>query len=651
MLPCSGVRVFCLALALAGLAGAVHPAQAGRAESADTLYQKALRDIRRDSFDLRRRAAKYLERATLLAPDSVGFHLELARLYFSMGFLGQARHRYERVTALMPNLAEAHLGQGLTWRRDYLKYLERGSLRRALEELHEAARLAPAWAEPWLQLVPLLVEDARLPEAMTAAERAQAADPGRPDGVLAIAHLSYRLGQIERADSAFRAALPRLPHVVLDKFHDIAPVASERDTVMLRRLPPSERMAYVLRFWKHNDPDPTTPENEAQLEYWSRVTQAYFLFFHRRRQLWDQRGEMYVRYGPPDKAVYNPVGAHLWFHMGTYGNFPMNVLVWNYPGLGMTVPMHDRLLSEYYLPPVSVLRSTDPAPDPDSLARRDGSLATAGGRGVFSVYPPGTRPLPVDAVLARFEGEEMPRLLAWLESPGGPGDSLWGEWVVLDSTAVEVARVGRSLSASACDPAGLRAAEFAADLPPGEYIAGLSVRASGPGDAARRRGIFRAAVRLGPPNPALELSDVVVSCGTPEPGMTSGGTPAVRLTASPGARIDGAEPLTVYFETYHLRPGPDGISRFEYEYTVRSAERDPRIWIQRLISPRRGIPEVSAVRREEQVGDLRRQFVTVPVQPLPAGHYRIEVRVRDLNAGTEAVKTADFVREGVTVGG
>jgi hypothetical protein len=81
----------------------------------------------------------------------------------------------------------------------------------------------------------------------------------------------------------------------------------------------------------------------------------------------------------------------------------------------------------------------------------------------------------------------------------------------------------------------------------------------------------------------------------------------------------------------------------EFEYTVRSAEKDRRLWIQRLIAPRPPIPDVSATRREEQTGPLRRQFVTVPVQTLPAGRFRLEIRVRDLNAGTEAARAAEFI--------
>ena len=153
--------------------------------------------------------------------------------------------------------------------------------------------------------------------------------------------------------------------------------------------------------------------------------------------------------------------------------------------------------------------------------------------------------------------------------------------------------------------------------------------------------MFRTGVELEPKASALSLSDVVVSCGAPDvsPG-------ALRLAPNPGRRVEGSEPLTAYFEIYHLQPDARGLSRFEYVYTVRSAEKDRRIWIQRLLQPRSQTPPISASREEENPGSLRRQFVTVPVQSLPPGRYRLEIRVRDLIAGTVAAREAEFVRDG-----
>jgi hypothetical protein len=188
-------------------------------------------------------------------------------------------------------------------------------------------------------------------------------------------------------------------------------------------------------------------------------------------------------------------------------------------------------------------------------------------------------------------------------------------------------------------------ADFASPVPPGDYLAGLSVR-----DARGRRGVVRQSVHVNPPRPTVELSDIVLSCGAPL--MSPPGTPpAIRLTPNAEARVGPSQPLTVYFETYHLRPDHDGLTRFEFEYTVRSLDRDSRFWIQRLLSPRAEIPAVSATRREEQAGTLRRQSVSIPVQNLPDGRYRLEIRVRDLVSNGEARGAVDFAKGPVATPG
>jgi hypothetical protein len=208
----------------------------------------------------------------------------------------------------------------------------------------------------------------------------------------------------------------------------------------------------------------------------------------------------------------------------------------------------------------------------------------------------------------------------------------------MDSTRREVARVSHSLSPSACDPARLRVADFASTLPPGDYLVALGVR-----DAGGGRGALRTDLTIDPSDTTLSLSDLVVSCGGAQvdPGAVDT-PPTVRLNPNPGAIVTGRDPLVLYFEAYHLSAAPDGLAHLELAYTVRSAERDPRPLIQRLLSPRRPLPEVSTHREEQQAGTIRRQFVDVPVQSLPPGHYRVEVVVKDQTAGSQAAREAYF---------
>ncbi len=616
--------------------------------TADALYQSALRRLTHSSIETRRGAISDLEQATLISPGNPTYELLLARVYYECGFLKYAQRRYERVARMAPQDADGRFGLGQVWRRDWLKYLEKPSLDRSIENFSAAAKLRPRAADAWIQLVPLLLDRGDVRPALDAATHAVDAEPQRPEAVLALAHVTYRSGGVHAADSLFRAAIPRLPRLARTRFEDISPVASPSDTFTLHRLSASDQRAFVERFWRDNDPDLTSPENEARLEYWSRVAQAYFLYFDPKRREWDERGEIYVRYGPAERVMYNPLpdlldepntDGRVRFGPGTFryinAAFPMNVLLWKYPKLGMTVRLEDRSLSEYYLLPMSVDLDPDPRPDPDSLARRGDQLALTDGRGVFPKLPPGVTPLRVTGHIARFSGDRGPRLVADVETPGGPSDSLRAEWVVLDSARAEVARGVTTLAPSACAPTEVRVADFAKDLPPGPYLVGITVR-----EGESRRGVYRTEVSLPPDSEQLALSDVVVSCGTPPIGAG----PGVRIEPNARGLVSPGGMLTAYFEIYHLSVDGDGQSRFEYDCVVRSAERDPRIWVKRLFAPRPRIPEIATRRAAENVGPLRRQFVSVPVGALPPGRYRLDITVRDLVAGREITAGAPFLK-------
>ncbi len=635
LIPC--VFAACLALTAGPrLAHAtIRPGTPDRpSREAASLVERATERLRRGTVEARRGAIADLEQAVKLAPSRPEYQLLLARAYMAAGFLRLARERFARVTALAPEDAEARFGLGRMWRRDYLKYLDTTSLVRAVDQLAQATRLDPANVAAWVMLASLDLERGELHAALSAARSACGRAPRSPEALSALGAARWRLGDVEGADSAFTAAMPRLPRNVRERFDDIAPLATERDTAYYNHLPPEGKREYARRFWSEHDPDLTTPENEARLEYWARVAQAWFLWYDTKHEEWDERGEVYVRFGPPERQVYNPVGTRLSAPVAATSQFffPMNVLRWEYPALGMSVTLQDRLLSEYYLLQRYTDREPDPHPDPDSLARL-GMVATPEARGVFPPLPPRSHRIPFKGQVARFEGAGRPRLVSTLEVAAAPADSLVAGYVVLDSTDHVATRGSRSLSPSACEPDRFRVADFASDLPPGEYRVGLSLH--GPGG----RGALRLPVTVPPPDSSLALSDLVVTCGTPAPLEA-----AVRLAANPSGRVPGDGPLTAYFEIYRLATDAHGDARFEIGWVVRSDERDPRIWLQRALAPRRATPSIEATRRVTQAGPLRRQFVSVPVTSLPPGRYRLEVTVRDLLSGAEATGMARFVR-------
>jgi hypothetical protein len=77
---------------------------------------------------------------------------------------------------------------------------------------------------------------------------------------------------------------------------------------------------------------------------------------------------------------------------------------------------------------------------------------------------------------------------------------------------------------------------------------------------------------------------------------------------------------------------------------VRSLDPDPRPWFKRVFS-RGGLEPISVRTPEEGTGSTRRQYLSVPAQSLPPGHYRLEVTVHDHGAtvrrAVEFAKTAE----------
>ena len=634
--------------AFATLAAAAPPRVHTAADSlstARTLTRWGWDAVADPAIESRQRAIRDLKEAIRLDPRNPEPWLALGRAY-ELGDCGElARDCYRRSIALAPRQPDGYMELGMAWKREFLRTLNRAALDHAVGAFDTVALLRPYGADAWLRLAPLRYERGELAGAAVAAERALAGRPRRPASPLAVACLAYRQGEIERADSLFAAAIPRLDPTLRALFEKPSWIGLRNGAApAVGTAPGGSAPGAAPDLWTGLDPDPTTPQNEARLEYWSRVAHAYLLFFDPLRPELDARAETYVRYGPPGRVELNPAGVASTFKYNLnqskqgsgLAEYPLDALVWSYPDLGMRVVLHDRSLTGHYTP--AATRAFDPlsVPDPRVLAKRGDLLSLGGGQFIISTRPPREQRLEVEGLVARFESEGRPRLVAQVQAPGSPGDTLRARWVVLDSTGREFARDTRELAVSACDPTARRVTEFSSTLSAGAFQVVVSVR-----DAQRRRGLFRDTLALAPVPRGLARSDVVLACGEPAL-MVSGST--VRLEANIEARIAGRQPLVAYFEIYRLAADAGGLARFEYEYTVRRVPRALTGLAKLFVLPE--APVVSATSREAvQVGTLRRQFVSVPAQSLAPGRYRLEIRVRDLLTGAEVKGAVEFARE------
>jgi hypothetical protein len=203
---------------------------------------------------------------------------QLARAYLDAGYNHDAKEAFEHVTEMTPNDAGAWEALGRVWKRDWLMTLAPKSRDKAVHYLQQAVWLDASRAQAWTLLAVLRTEQGDARGAGLAAKAALAAAPESTDVTLANAYLAYRAGRLASAESLFTAAIPRLPRALALRFRDVTPLLPPQDGEELQQLSPAEHAEQVRRFWSVSDPDPTTRENEARLEYWSRIAHASLLF-------------------------------------------------------------------------------------------------------------------------------------------------------------------------------------------------------------------------------------------------------------------------------------------------------------------------------------------------------------------------------------
>jgi GWxTD domain-containing protein len=634
-----------------------------------------------NSISARRRAGEVLHRARRDHPHSAELHLALADLYYRQGFLTMSKGELRAALQADSSSAPAYARLGRLAFRDWLKFQRSEALTLARHFWEESAKDDPQDTESWLGLgiLALLANDApgadhfarrclaiaQDPGARTRArsglypvgasgatpERAFAAPDPRGEGWLLLGAALYLEGDLEPADSAFTSAMRYLSAGARHELLDITQAASDFDTVAFREHmhDSGEAAEFLRQFWQARDPDLTTPVNELRLEYLMRGAVAYFLFFDPRRQAWDERGTILVRFGMPEEVLYNPIT-----YFG-YTPTTTNRLVWRYPTLGMDVYLEDRYLNETYDLPIQMFHESDPEPDTAAVRQEveAGEIELAG-RGIFHPAHLGPLRLPGAAETAVFRrvkgfdprsgatrGANTGHLEVYLAVTGRTEPTrLTATAVVLDSTWHEVMR-HEETRATWCVSDTVHLFQMNFDLPDGKYTIGVSAR-----DPARGRyQSWRIPVELTRPEAGLlEMSDLELACAY-EPAERGGpfDKPSFTVLPNPLRKIEAGTPVAVYFETYGLTPDETGHSQITVEYSMASLRQDKRFFVRKWLNPRHEVPVVQVVRDDDVAGRVRFEYVTAALAQATPGPYRLEVSITDRATQRTVKKDLDFL--------
>lgn len=126
--------------------------------------------------------------------------------------------------------------------------------------------------------------------------------------------------------SAFGCHLYRLENKLSPEYKEflseVRYIVTQEERKIFLELPDSEKKAFQEEFWSRRDPDPDTEENEFKEEYFHRIAEANRLFPGSRSGWLQDRGRIYILFGPPSERHTNstdPKSREVWY----YGNFPV----------------------------------------------------------------------------------------------------------------------------------------------------------------------------------------------------------------------------------------------------------------------------------------------------------------------------------------
>ena len=473
------------------------------------------------------------------------------------------------------------------------------------------------------------------------AEVASGASIAFADGLAAA-----RLDAPADAQRAFAAGLARLSASERGDLLDISRLLTPGDSVRVAGLADDAREATVRAFWETADPLISTPENEAQIEYFSRVAVSMLRYDDAEQGVrgWrTDRGIIVIRYGEPPVEVLlppaNDISARdVTGRVVTVFSYPDRELEFVFSG---PPAMNTASFAGDFRDVAEQRRNDEPfrLDDMTAKTRVDSmgvQVARFRGRSASEYHV-------VTAAAAQparfYDGVEIDRGRLSIRSFLGSPDRLR----LVDSQQVTVALpAARPVEYQRLDT-----------LPVGDHRVRIEVVDPGVQSAAARASV---SVSLPPVrDTALVLSDVLlgarapVAMGRPLRSLTDAGVRPLF-----GTRIAPRDTFALYVEAYGLRPDTRGNVQVEITLTVtlleitRSGATLER-WMGNLADVVGLTPEgdkqlgMRFTRTERLDGRDRLPLLTsIGMGTAPTGRYRLDVLVREIGSDRRTQVSRDF---------
>jgi len=445
-------------------------------------------------------------------------------------------------------------------------------------------------------------------------------------------HLEVIFARIQNPASAtavFYEALERLrePSPANEKslqrlYIDIIDLVNDAERARWKTLrTPDEKMAFIKRFWIGHDLTPATFVNERLIEHYSRLRHARNKYRWMGSRGYDDRGMIYIQYGPPDDYVDDvinqgtvPMSSWVYYRHGNPLNFDFvdqgsgyRLTSWltdamrnfnpiaGLPTLQSLVnrrvtlhPFYARLSSELeYLVsqrirnPNEIRRQIERAVNAYAMevTTKQAELPKA-----VSEVLAKLNTLSCNLILAKFQGREQN--LALVASYGFSSADLKSK---SDTTRVQIVAAVRDTNLTICasrdsiyelTPRFSKNAEaFVAattySLPPNKYFFLLDVNNL----TSQQRGWRDFAVMLGRyPKEVLHLSTVIFATQVVSANDSLAARQLLRrhhlaITPYPFPALKRERRMFIYFEIYDLQREANGETSYEVQYEIKTPEK------------------------------------------------------------------------------
>ncbi|HUU44208.1 MAG TPA: GWxTD domain-containing protein [Acidobacteriota bacterium] len=417
-----------------------------------------------------------------------------------------------------------------------------------------------------------------------------------------------------------------------------------------------EATAWLRRFWIRHDPTPTTPENEFRDEHEERIYHAIYLFDNSGLGggPWDDRGEVYIRYGRPDERLIRHSGIDdddlaagssesdrmFGRDFGTLRNGRGSATeVWTYYRWNETFQFEDRRgTGSFEMVPVTELFS-----EREDVAEFYASRLTALDlQPAIYYHEYGKNLIDYALDVVRFRADsgrwnvDVNLGYPLSELSRGP-DSNWisvrRTLIVRDGNEDEVYSEGGRIR-RLVGPASshrLMVEQKILNLEPGRYTLAVTIEDMHSGKTGTYVKTFRLPRYIVPE--VQEISDIEMASYVWtifEPGspFVKGDRMVVPL---PTRVYLPGQPVAFYYEVYNMLLGKDGCTRYATSYTITQADG-------RVPDSFKPLPS------EEWTSDTRdvARIGTLDVDDLPSGEYFLTVTVDDQIGHHQKVTVARF---------